>query len=240
MTAIADWSSSLAALEGRGFFILDNVLEDESCQKIIQDFDVRRLRGEFQDAGVGSSAELKQKIRKSELIWLDPGKPPRASKIFLDLISDLKDQLNRNLFMGLKEWEAFYSVYRPGSHYRRHVDNFQGRNNRIVTFILYLNRNWKKENGGQLRVYWDPSRALTSPHLDTDKQCRSSGKSTMDLGLKEELLPCENGASLKWQECFLDVEPVAGRMVVFYAPDLEHEVLPCYSDRYCITGWLRR
>lgn len=178
--------------------------------ELIQDFDVRREAGEFQDAGVGASADVQQKIRRSELIWLDRQNLPEAAAPVFSLVEQIRSALNQKFYMGLKDWEAFYSVYRPGSYYRRHVDNFRRRNSRIITFILYLNRQWSREKGGELRIYWSPEMA---------------GSSLPEANL---------------QECFLDVEPVAGRLVVFYAPDLEHEVLPCHADRYCITGWLRR
>jgi len=226
-TAI-DWSRRLASLEGRGFFILDDFLSSEKCEGLIHDFDLRRQRGDFQDAGVGASAEVQSKIRQSELIWLDPAHPPEASGELISFVHDLQTRLNQNFYMGLKDWEAFYSVYRPGSYYRRHVDNFKGKNRRIITFILYLNQHWEKSKGGELRIYWDPRKS--SP---------SGTQATIPESM-EETLSGKGNDMLKWQECFLDVEPLAGRLVVFYAPDLEHEVLPCHSDRYCITGWLRR
>jgi len=230
VTATIDWSGHISALEGRGFFVLENFLEDGYCNRLIQDFDRRRELGEFQDAGVGASAEVQKKIRQSELIWLDPEDPPDAFGQLLSFIEELQSRLNQQYYMGLKDWEAFYSVYRPGSYYRRHIDNFRGKNRRIITFILYLNQNWEKQKGGQLRIYWDPGKASPSSN---------PGASGIPESRKEIIVSSENDV-LKWQECYLDIEPVAGRLVVFYAPELEHEVLPCFSDRYCITGWLRR
>ncbi len=231
MTALSDWSASLASLEARGFFVLDDMLGDSACAELIQDFDERRRQGQFQDAGVGASADVQRKIRKSELIWLEPENPPMKARPFIDTMQDLKNLLNRNFYMGLNEWEAFYSVYRPGSFYRRHVDNFKGKNNRIITFILYLNQNWQRPKGGELRIYWDPRKANPS----SGKNHPSAVPDSM-----QETLPSSGNDTMIWQECFLDIEPVAGRLVVFHAPEIEHEVLPCHADRYCITGWLRR
>ncbi|MCB1304583.1 MAG: 2OG-Fe(II) oxygenase [Leptospiraceae bacterium] len=199
----------LEHLEDHGYFVADHVLSADQCSRLIRDFDRRREAGLFEDAGVGSSAEVQSKIRRSELIWLDPTLPPPAAQPVFDIVENLRLNLNRHYFLGLQECEAFYSVYRPGSYYRRHFDNFQGRNNRIITFIFYLNLEWEKSKGGALRFYFDPGRLVTDSHLDL-------------------------------QESFLDVDPIAGRLVVFYAPDWEHEVLPNHADRYCITGWLKR
>lgn len=38
---------------------------------------------------------------------------------------------------------------------------------------------------------------------------------------------------------FVDVEPIAGRLVCFLTPGREHEVLPARSERLSISGWFR-
>ena len=38
----------------------------------------------------------------------------------------------------------------------------------------------------------------------------------------------------------VDVEPVAGRLVVFLAETVEHEVLPAFAERLAVTAWYYR
>ncbi len=38
----------------------------------------------------------------------------------------------------------------------------------------------------------------------------------------------------------IDIEPLAGRLILFLSAELEHEVLPTQVDRYSIAGWMRR
>ena len=38
----------------------------------------------------------------------------------------------------------------------------------------------------------------------------------------------------------LDVQPMAGRLVLFRSAQLFHEVLPAQRERLSLTGWLRR
>lgn len=38
----------------------------------------------------------------------------------------------------------------------------------------------------------------------------------------------------------IDIEPIAGRLILFLSAELEHEVLPTRVDRYSIAGWMRR
>ena len=40
-------------------------------------------------------------------------------------------------------------------------------------------------------------------------------------------------------ECFVDVEPIAGRLVCFLTPGREHEVLEARRERLSISGWFR-
>ena len=45
------------------------------------------------------------------------------------------------------------TVYPPGSYYKKHLDQFKRDDHRKLSVICYLNENWKKEEGGQLRMY---------------------------------------------------------------------------------------
>ena len=35
-----------------------------------------------------------------------------------------------------------------------------------------------------------------------------------------------------------DVQPVPGRLVVFFSQEIEHEVLPSEGERFLLTQWL--
>src|SRR5690606_10977514 len=60
---------------------------------------------------------------------------------------------NRELLLGLYEYEGHVTVYPPGRFYRRHVDQFRGAQHRKLSVILYLNDDWAKDDGGELRMY---------------------------------------------------------------------------------------
>jgi SM-20-related protein len=57
------------------------------------------------------------------------------------------------LFAGLRELEAHLAVYPAGAFYRKHVDRFSTDDARAISCSLYLNKGWKREDGGELRVY---------------------------------------------------------------------------------------
>jgi SM-20-related protein len=63
--------------------------------------------------------------------------------------------LNRTLQLGLFDFECHFACYPAGAHYARHNDQFQGDSDRELSCVLYLNENWKREDGGQLRLHLD-------------------------------------------------------------------------------------
>lgn len=113
-------------------------------------------QGDFKPAGVGKGGKqaVHTDIRGDAVLWLEEGQTGAvgAYQTFLD---NLRLTLNRELFLGLFEYEIHFAVYPPGSFYRQHVDNFRGTSARLVTVIVYLNEDWQATDGGQLRLYTD-------------------------------------------------------------------------------------
>jgi SM-20-related protein len=114
--------------------------------------------GEFRPAGVGRGDELRVRphIRNDRVHWLEPGRCSTAQHAYLTRLEQLRQAINRTLFLGLFDYEGHLAVYPPGSYYRRHLDQFRGIGRRTVTAILYLNDDWSASDGGQLRIYTDP------------------------------------------------------------------------------------
>ena len=71
---------------------------------------------------------------------------------YLDLLDKLRECLNRELFLGLEDYECHFALYPPGSFYRRHLDRFRDDDRRTVTTVCYLNADWLPEHGGALRM----------------------------------------------------------------------------------------
>jgi SM-20-related protein len=64
--------------------------------------------------------------------------------------------INRELYLGLFDWEGHLAVYPEGAFYRRHLDRFQHDGRRTVSTVLYLNEHWQPGDGGELRVWSGP------------------------------------------------------------------------------------
>jgi SM-20-related protein len=112
-------------------------------------------QGEFQRAGIGTGAnyERKAEIRGDLVYWLEEDRLSSLQACFWQQIQTLKDALNRTFFLGLQDFEAHFALYPQGSFYKKHLDQHQAVQERLISCILYLNPNWKKGDGGELRIY---------------------------------------------------------------------------------------
>lgn len=151
---------------------LDRIVEDlaETGRSVQPGFlapaEVRALReeaferwraGAFRQAGVGAGAEfgVRSEIRSDRILWL--AEPyTEAQRRYLDRLEQLRLAINRSLYLGLFSFEGHLAVYPPASFYRKHLDRFQKAGHRVISCILYLNEDWKPEDGGQLRLYDGP------------------------------------------------------------------------------------
>jgi len=106
--------------------------------------------------GHGSTLSLQPKLRSDHVCWIDPLQPSPLQQGYLDRVQAIQRLINRNLFLGLEEFECHFALYPPDSFYGRHLDRFADDSRRTVTCILYLNNGWQPEDGGMLRIYLGP------------------------------------------------------------------------------------
>jgi SM-20-related protein len=116
-----------------------------------------RARGAFRPAGIGQGQQLavNPQVRCDQIRWVDPEQNGAAIRGYLARLEDLRMTLNRELFLGLDDFEGHLALYPPGSFYRRHLDQFRGVERRTLSCILYLNADWQPADGGALRIYLD-------------------------------------------------------------------------------------
>ncbi|MBB5320684.1 2OG-Fe(II) oxygenase [Marinobacter oulmenensis] len=104
-------------------------------------------------AGIGRGREQTndRSVRRDRIAWLEGVTEPQA--LLFRFLDQLREGLNRRLFLNLKRYESHYATYRPGDFYKCHLDSFRGRASRVVSLVLYLNDDWHMADGGQLRVF---------------------------------------------------------------------------------------
>jgi SM-20-related protein len=106
-----------------------------------------------QSAGIGRAADyaVKTAVRSDKICWLTEAQSVSAE--YLQLMEQLRLQLNQQLLLGLFRYEAHYACYSPGAYYHQHRDAFKGSRNRLLSTVLYLNDGWQAEDGGELVLY---------------------------------------------------------------------------------------
>lgn len=116
-------------------------------------------------AGTGNGARLKHDtlIRGDSIHWLDRAHNDIYENRFFDLIDKFVQFLNENCFTGIKGYEFHYTLYGPGTFYKRHLDRFQNNESRQFSMIMYLNADWKKEDGGELCIQHEGGVQLIAP-----------------------------------------------------------------------------
>ncbi|MDB5979409.1 MAG: 2OG-Fe(II) oxygenase family oxidoreductase [Pseudomonas sp.] len=114
----------------------------------------RSAEGELLPAAVGRgpAQEVRDGVRGDRIQWLESGES-EACDDYLNLMDSLRQALNRDLFLGLEDFESHFALYPPGAFYVRHLDRFRDNDRRMVSTVLYLNEGWLPEHGGQLRMY---------------------------------------------------------------------------------------
>lgn len=148
-------SAVVDTLVKQGFAIVPGFVNIVTCRELAAECRAFREQGEFHRAGIGRGEmlEVRPEIRSDEIRWLERNDCGPLQGEYLDLMTAYQQVLNRELFLGLVEFECFCALYPPGSFYQRHIDQFRGVEQRTVTTITYLNENWQECDGGALRIF---------------------------------------------------------------------------------------
>lgn len=140
------------ALRHQGYIIVNDVFSIEQLQSLF--IDIKQTDSTcFHQAGVGREQEhqLNQFVRRDRIRWLDMDYPP--TRFYLTWMEQLRAHLNRELFLGLFDYECHYAHYPKQAFYKKHRDAFQGSSNRRLSTILYLNPAWQPLDEGELIIY---------------------------------------------------------------------------------------
>lgn len=140
-------------LLNNGISTIDHICDDTLLQLLHAEITDINRKDDLRNAKIGrfKNNRLHQKIRRDKIKWLT-GKTP-TQQAFLEILESLRVVLNEHLMLGLFNTEAHYAVYRQGDFYKKHFDSFKGGKNRIISLVLYLNKNWQEGDGGLLNIY---------------------------------------------------------------------------------------
>jgi SM-20-related protein len=113
---------------------------------------------QFKVAGIGRKSQHTRNnfVRTDEICWITG--ESAAGQTWLSWTKSLQSYLNKRLFLGLFSFESHFAHYVKGAFYKRHKDAFKGEKNRLLSVVVYLNKSWSTEDGGELVIYQSRSK----------------------------------------------------------------------------------
>ncbi|HNV27738.1 MAG TPA: 2OG-Fe(II) oxygenase [Cyclobacteriaceae bacterium] len=138
-----------------GYAVIDDFLSPEEVNSILQLDEFKTGLLQFKKAGIGQKQEkqINEAIRGDYIEWIDRTAAPPPLQAYLTKLNELISFVNQTLFLSLKDYEVHMTIYPAGAYYKKHLDQFKKDDHRKLSVICYLNKNWKVEEGGQLRIY---------------------------------------------------------------------------------------
>ncbi len=129
-----------------GFALIDDVYSAEYAESLVQECSTHLA--EFRVAGVQNG--VVSHIRSDHILWID-GQLPIAQQ-HIQALEEFSQALNQAFYLGIKEVEAHFACYNAGEFYALHRDNPQQKNDRMISTVFYLHKDWQEDWGGQLRL----------------------------------------------------------------------------------------
>ncbi|MFQ3196882.1 MAG: SM-20-related protein [Paraglaciecola sp.] len=139
-------------LTQQGYSVIVDFLPQSIALSLLQEV-VNDTTLDFKQAAIGREQleHINSTIRNDRISWLDGSSV--AQKSYLQCMEQVRIAINRQLFLGLFDYESHYAYYGPGDFYQRHVDAFHGRSNRVLSSIVYLNQAWLPDDQGELLMF---------------------------------------------------------------------------------------
>lgn len=178
-----DWRAAIEALATQGYAIVPMALAAADWQALQAEAMVLLQAQAFTPAriGRGPQSQRMESVRSDGLCWLQP--EMAAGAAYLRWMETLQQALNRELFLGLVEFEAHYAHYPVAAFYKKHVDRHRDSNARVISAVMYLNQDWQPDEGGELVMHDDCS------ELFSVSPCGGTLVIFMSADMPHEVLP---------------------------------------------------
>lgn len=159
----------VAAIAAEGYAIVPDFLHPREIVALRERARTRDAEGALRPAGVGRGARRVERgdVRGDRIAWLDATAATDAEVPLFEALEALRLACNRELTLGLFDFEGHYALYPPGAGYERHRDAFRDDDTRVLSFVLYLNAAWQPGDGGELRLFLDGATVEVRPEGGT-------------------------------------------------------------------------
>ena len=153
MHATAQTEQAIDDIARDGYAIIERFLPAENIAALADEALALQTAGAMRKAVTGKNSYTGSTTLRGDFIhWLEETDSP-ARQPYLQAMDDLRTSLNRELYLGLFEFETHFAVYPAGTGYAKHLDQLSNTQDRQVSSILYLNQDWQAGDGGELRLY---------------------------------------------------------------------------------------
>ncbi|MDB9741954.1 2OG-Fe(II) oxygenase [Akkermansiaceae bacterium] len=160
------------AIAEDGYGIFPHLLSADVQQGLIELMVAKEAEDEFVAAGVGRGQETKvnSEIRNDSIIWLDDDSSSAIAHTYINGMHRLCEFFREFLFLSVFTYEGHLARYPAAGFYKPHLDRHEKTLAREISIISYLNTDWDESDGGQLRLFTDPSLGVNGPHIDVSPQ----------------------------------------------------------------------
>lgn len=133
----------------------DDFVSPSTVLGLLENMQSLKDSGLLKESGVGNKENFRQDktIRGDKINWIEAQSLNPHEAVYLRKIQSFIGHLNQTCFTALKSFESHYALYEKNQFYRRHLDQFQTEKGRKYSVVLYLNQDWKEEDGGTLSLY---------------------------------------------------------------------------------------
>ncbi|WP_424987462.1 2OG-Fe(II) oxygenase [Flagellimonas alvinocaridis] len=139
-------------ISDKDYVIIDHFLRDDLYAEI-RSFFLDKLPV-FKEASIGTDMDkhIDNNVRGDFTYWLDRKRDANIQELW-NLVDEVIHMFNRYCFLSLSGYEFHLAHYPSGGHYDKHLDQFENRNNRMISVVIYLNEGWQKGDGGELEIF---------------------------------------------------------------------------------------
>jgi len=180
-------SNWLDDFEKKGWAEINDFIELEIALGIRSEITHLQNMQALKQASIGKQDQktIDTTQRGDFISWIDSQEAPLNTLSYLKKANEIREDLNRNFFLGIRDYECHYALYPPGTFYKKHVDRHKNGSPRRVSTVLYLNPDWTDDHGGQLVIYnSDDTTDIIQPEI---------GKLVLFLSeLEHEVLPTKH------------------------------------------------
>lgn len=145
--------SWLDKLAEQDYLVIDDFFNENELIEIDDFFDTQIKNENLKKAGIGATNyKIVEDVRGDFIYWLNESRDVTFSSFF-KRIKEITYLLNRYCYLSISGNEFHLALYPKGAFYDKHLDQFQERNNRLISVVFYLNKDWKQGDGGELKIY---------------------------------------------------------------------------------------